>query len=63
MVLVADFYTSLNISMDLQHGVLLLIVGGILLFGVFCIIAYADKPKEDKRDKDNPVTRFWKDLN
>ena len=49
--------------MDLQHGVLLLIVGGILLFGVFCIIVYADRRKEEKKDKDNPVTRFWKDLN
>ena len=35
--------------MDLQHGVLLLLIGLLVTFVVFCVIVYAEKPKEDQQ--------------
>lgn len=48
--------------MDLQSGVLLLLIGLPVTFFVFFIITLAEKPKED-RDKDlNEVQKSIRDL-
>ena len=59
----ADFHTSLNKIMDLQHGVLLLLIGVIVMLIVGIILAKAAKKKaEEELTKDNPVRRFWRNL-
>ena len=61
--MVADFHTSLNKIMDLQHGVLLLLIGVIGMLILCIILAKAEEKKaEDKLNKDNPVRRFWRNL-
>ena len=48
--------------MDIQHGVLLLVIGLFFTFVVFAIILYVEQPQEDK-DKDlTDVQKSIRDL-
>ena len=48
--------------MDLEHGVLLLVIGLFFTFCVFAIILYVEQPQEDK-DKDlTDVQKYIRDL-
>ena len=48
--------------MDIQHGVLLLVIGLFFTFVVFAIILYVEQPQEDK-DKDlTDVQKSLRDL-
>ena len=44
--------------MDLQHGVLLLVIGLFFTFLVFALILYAEQPPENK-DKDLSDVQRW----
>ena len=49
--------------MDLQQGVLLLLIGVIGMLILEIVLAKAEEKKaEDTLKKANPVTRFWRDI-
>lgn len=53
---------SLNICMDLPHGLLLLAIGLLFTFLVLGVIVYAEQPKEDKEKNLNDVQKQIRDL-
>ena len=48
--------------MDIQHGVLLLVIGLFFTFVVFAIILYAEQPEEDKNKDLTDVEKSLRDL-
>ena len=48
--------------MDIQHGVLLLVIGLFFTFVVFAIILYAEQPEEDKNKDLTDVQKSLRDL-
>ena len=48
--------------MDIQHGVLLLVIGLFFTFVVFAIILYTEQPEEDKNKDLTDVEKSLRDL-
>ena len=48
--------------MDIQYGVLLLVIGLFFTFVVFAIILYVEQPEEDKNKDLTDVQKSLRDL-
>jgi len=48
--------------MDLQHGVLLLVIGLFFTFVVFALIVYVEQPPENREADLNEVQKQIRDL-